>query len=159
MNELVRRFLLLLALGIWLGGLTFYALVVIPAGQDVLRSHVKVGFITERVTTKLNWIGIAALAVLLWNIIATGGSAGPKLRTGLLGTWGVLTLLQVMLFFLHPALERLLDHQAREVLDELGFYGIHRVYLIVTTLQWSCALAHLALVLASWRKRDGRVNP
>ena len=58
-----RRFLTTLALALWWGGFTFYALVVIPTAQKVLHSHVKVGFITQQVTGWLNWCGVLALVL------------------------------------------------------------------------------------------------
>jgi len=44
----LRRFVVLCALGLWLGGLTFYALRVIRAAHQVVGSHLKVGFPTLR---------------------------------------------------------------------------------------------------------------
>lgn len=158
-GELLRRFLVFAALGFWIGGLTFYALVVIPAGQEVLRSHVNVGFITEKVTDRLNWIGVAALMILLWNVISAWKSPDSKTRQVLTGTWLLMIALQGTLFFLHPGLGRLLDHPAREVIDEPRFYGLHRVYLIVTTVQWAAAILHSLLAIAVWRRRDSVEAP
>lgn len=159
LGTIVRRSLVFGAFALWWGGLTLYALFVIPVAQEVLRSHVRVGFITEKVTTKLNLIGVATLAALLWNALAARKSAGQNSWKWLVGTWVLLALLQSALFFLHPALGRLLDYQAREVIDEPGFYALHRAYLIVTTVQWACALMHFALAIASWRRRDEGVTP
>ncbi len=61
----LRRFVVLCALGLWLGGLTFYTLRVIRAAHQVVGSHLKVGFITRQATTDLNLIGAGALALML----------------------------------------------------------------------------------------------
>src|SRR5204862_6015532 len=74
--RIFRRFAMLCALGWWLGGLTFYATVVIRAGHQVIGSHAKVGFITQKATAGLNWIGAAALALMVWNAAASWRAAG-----------------------------------------------------------------------------------
>lgn len=131
-----------------------YALFVIPIAQEVLRSHVRVGFITEKVTHRMNLIGIFALAALFWNLCSAWRTSRPVVRWGLAGTWLVMVGLLATLFSIHPALERLLDHQSREVVDEPQFYAHHRVYLIVTTVQWTAALLHALLALAAWHQED-----
>ena len=148
------RILAIAVFSLWWGGFTFYSLVVIPIGQEVLRSHVKVGFITEKVTHQLNVIGLFTLSALLWNLLSAWRTSRPPLRLGLAGTWLVLAALLGVLFVLHPQLQRLLDHPAREVVDEPRFYGLHRVYHIVTTVQWLAALVHVFLALSEWRRRD-----
>ena len=68
--EVGRRFLVVLALGFWLGGFTFYAGVVIHAGHRVFGSARETGFLTQQVTTWLNFSGWLALAILFWNGLA-----------------------------------------------------------------------------------------
>ena len=82
--SVVRRFVALLAFAAWLGGFTFYAAVVVPAGTEVLGGAVAQGFITQAVTLHLNLLGVGALAALLWNGLAT--RVRGRLRTALLGT-------------------------------------------------------------------------
>ena len=131
----VRRFLTTLALALWWGGFTFYALVVIPTAQKVLHSHVKVGFITQQVTGWLNWCGVAALVFLLWHLLTEQGWS-PRARRVFWISWLVMLAAQISLFILHPRLDALLDFSAREILDEPRFYFLHRVYLCVSTGQW-----------------------
>ena len=50
------------ALAVWLGGLVFYATLVIPAGAEVLGGHTAFGFVTREVTNRLNLLGSAVLA-------------------------------------------------------------------------------------------------
>ena len=89
----VARYLAVVSLALWIGGLSFYALVVVPVGTDVI-GGTEQGFVTQRVTGWLNWIGVASLAVLL-----------PSVRTRwMLATWAVLVLTLIALFALHPVL-------------------------------------------------------
>jgi hypothetical protein len=153
-GTIIRAYLTFGAFALWWGGLTFYALVVIPVGQEVLKSHVKVGFITEKVTDRLNALGMFVLGVLLWNVFCSWRASSRPLRWGLGVTWLLAATLHGALFAIHPALERLLDPTAREVLDESKFYGLHRIYLVLTTVQWVSAVSHLFLALVAWQRND-----
>ena len=134
----IRQVLARAAFALWWGGFTFYAIVVIPTAQKVLHSHVKVGFITQEVTHWINLAAVLALALLLWELL----SATPltlRRRRWLWAAWLVMAAMQAALFLLHPALDRLLDFSAREITDEPLFYFLHRVYLILSTVQWLAA--------------------
>ena len=139
----VRRFLFITAVAFWLGGFTFYGSVVIPSGMKVLGGHVKQGFITQQVTGWLNISGAVALPILLWNTLAIWSTRGKWARWTLTATWIVMAMVQVELFLLHPALDRLLDPQAREVLDYDRFDMLHRIYLVSSTAQWAAGLLHV----------------
>lgn len=52
-NLLIGRVLVVLSGAIWLGGLTFYASVVIPMAHGVLGNHTTVGFITQHRAAEL----------------------------------------------------------------------------------------------------------
>lgn len=142
-----RRLLAILAFAFWFGGLTFYALVVIPTAHGVLKSHLRVGFITQQVTHWINGAATVALFLLLWEMIATWGNRARRVR---LATLLLMALAQVALFVLHPVLDRFLDPQTRDIANPDQFYGLHRVYLIVTTVQWAAALVHLGAWLRAW---------
>jgi hypothetical protein len=144
----LRRFLFVAAVAFWLGGFTFYFSVVIPTGIKVLHGHVKQGFIAQQVTAWLNLSGAVALPILLWNMLAILSARGRWARWTLIATWAVMAVVQVELFLLHPALDRLLDPQAREVLDYDRFDMMHRVYLMSSTFQWAAALLHVWCALA-----------
>lgn len=143
----VRRFLVLLAFAIWFGGLTFYAVVVIPTAHAVLRSHLRVGFITQGVTHWINAAGVAVLALLMWDYLAArkGGPRRPRLST-----WSVMVIAQAALLALHPVLDSRLDATSKDIAEPDRFYELHRVYLLVTTAQWAAALPHLWTVLREW---------
>lgn len=144
---MLRRTLVVLAFAVWFGGLTFYSLVVIPVAHGVLRSHRRVGFITQDVTDWINAAGIAAVGALLWDLLATRTQALRRVR---LLSLSLMAVAQAALLALHPALEGMLDPATMDVADPDRFYAVHRVYLLVTAVQWTAAVAHLATVLKSW---------
>ena len=63
-----------------------------------------------------------------------------------------LTLL--VLLWLHPRMDRLLDPELFRVLDRDAFYPLHRVYLWASTVQWAFGVVYLALTLWRWREED-----
>lgn len=119
------------ALALWLGGLTFYALFVIPVGTERWGS-VEQGMLTASVTVRLNWI--ATVAILLIAIESL------RVRRRWFGFGAALLIgLQVWLFLLHGQLsERLVlaTGEMRESAGSLSFYDTHRIYLLVTAAQW-----------------------
>jgi hypothetical protein len=56
-HPLWRRYCYILLMAAWMGGFTFYALIVIPTAERVLDSMRDTGFITQQVTRWLNLIG------------------------------------------------------------------------------------------------------
>jgi hypothetical protein len=147
-NGTVRRFAFVAAVAFWIGGFTFYGSVVIPTGIKVLHGHVAQGFITQQVTGWLNLSGAIALPILLWNTKAIWPARGRWARWTLVATWVVMAAVQVELFLLHPALDRLLDPEAREVLDYDHFDMLHRVYLMSSTAQWAAGVLHVWCAVA-----------
>jgi hypothetical protein len=149
----VARLLVLLAAAFWLGGLTFYAAVVIPTAREVLGSHTDVGFITQRVTNWINVAGGVASAVFLINLISL--PAGRRaVRIGLTVTWAAISILQAGLIGLHPVLDRMLDASSHQVVDEDHFYSLHRAYLIMTMAQQCAGLVHVYCLLRFWQSLD-----
>ncbi len=120
-------------LAIWFGGFTFYAEVVIPSGHKVLHSHARVGLITQEVTHWLNRIGLVALAVFAWDVAVLRNTEKKKLFRVLAGALGIMVLLQIGLFALHPVLDSQIVE--RDLVDGSKFYLWHRAYLVVATAQ------------------------
>src|SRR5947207_1343890 len=58
----VWRFVVILALASWWGALTFYGVVVVPAGTEQLGSQTQ-GLVTQQVTRTLNLIGVALIGL------------------------------------------------------------------------------------------------
>ena len=133
MAERLYRFVALAALAFWIGGTTFYAIVVVPTGTRVL-GGTEQGFLTEQVTRQLNWIGVVSVVLL-----------APSVRTSKLSaaSWSALAVTLAVLFWLHPRVAIYLDHADRHVTDAAAFYEWHRAYLLVTALQWLAGLVHL----------------
>ena len=152
MNRLAnaRRFAATLLLTLWWGGFTFYAARVVFIGHVVLKSKTRQGFITERVTTELNWLGLAALAFVGWEFLASRQSLR---RRSAWVAWAAALVTTLVLFALHAQLAAMLDFDARTVADDDRFYGSHRVYLIVATVQWLAGLGCL-LSLLRWPERQ-----
>ena len=132
--ETLQRFACLVLFAVWWGGLTLYAVVVVPIGTELF-SATDQGFVTQIVTERLNWIGVACLAMLFWYLLRHPSRMG-------LATWCIMAVAAVALFFLHSRLGQMLDVPARFVTDEEHFYTWHRYYLLVTTVQWLAGLAH-----------------
>lgn len=140
----LSRFRLLAAtllMALWFGGFTFYALVVVPTGHQVLGSKVRQGLITQRVTHQFNVLAGVTLAVLLWQLVASreaGRVTGSRRMAWI--SWAVMAVSLAALVWLHPQMDALIDTSHRVVLDDDRFYSLHRVYLIVATVQWLASL-------------------
>src|SRR5215216_1596688 len=104
--RIVARYLAVAALMFWLGGFTFYAGVVVPAGTKVLQSGREQGFITREVTGWLNVAGAAGLGLLAAEQLAGRDPSRSRWwwRAALLA---VMAACQVWLFVLHGELDRL----------------------------------------------------
>lgn len=142
---LLRRFLVLQLLAVWQGGFFFYAAVVVPTGTDVLGATTQ-GSVTARVTDWLNAIAVVSLLLLAWEMRTSGSR--PRWAC-----WIVMSIAQIVLFAVHQRLEEMMDPDRLYVV-EAGFYGVHRVYLIASTVQWAAALAFVWLTLRAWRRID-----
>ena len=132
---------------LWLGGLSFYAAVVVPIGAELTSSTTQ-GFVTQRVTFWLNVLGTGYV------VVTTRDLVGPVHRARQL-LWCVLAAAQLTLWLLHPVLDALLDPTTMSVTDSVAFYQWHRLYLAATTIQWAAGVGH---VWASGRsvKCEGR---
>ena len=129
------------SLSLWWGGFSFYAGRVVFIGHEILRSKIRQGFITERVTTELNWLALVALAFVGSEFF---GRRSTTRRTAWV-IWSAALLATLMLFALHAKLAGMLDFAAHQIADDEHFYGWHRVYLLVTTAQWLLGAALIVL--------------
>jgi hypothetical protein len=136
----IRRILATLLLALWWGGFTFYAGRVVFIGHEILRSKIRQGFITERVTTELNWFAVVALVVVGWEMFAS--KMFPH-RKAIWTAWGATTIATGALFLLHIKLAGMFDFAARQVADADHFYSWHRLYLCIATVQWLAGSAML----------------
>jgi hypothetical protein len=121
----------------WLGGLTFYAAIVVPIGAEITSSTTQ-GFVTQRVTFWLNLLGTGYVAV-------TAGDLTGRSNRGRQCLWVVLAAAQSSLWLLHPVLGRMLDPATLSLSEVDAFYQWHRLYLVATAIQWGAGVAHVGL--------------
>lgn len=150
----VGRLVVLLTSAFWLGGLTFYSAVVIRVARRVLGSHLETGFITQRVTDRINVVAVVALAALLVNLIRSRRAISGRLWVMLASTWAVMAVVQLGLLALHPVMDAALDADAGSIVDGPGFYRLHRIYVIASSVQMLMGLIHAGLVLRAWQRTD-----
>jgi len=153
----LRRFLVVSAIALWMGGFTFYSGLVIPIATDVLGSHRAAGFITQRVTSSLNICGVLALAILLWNLIADRESATRQERRRLTLAWAFLAIAEIALVALHPILDAQLDRASQQIVGA-HFIAWHRTYLWISTAQWVVMLPFTWITLVVWQRADQRAD-
>ena len=125
---------MVLSLCLWFGGFTFYSLVVIPSGHQVLHNRMRQGFITQLVTDKLNLLGAVTLAIALAEVLAARSQA-KRFRL-LLCAWLTCVLCQIALFIIHGRMDALLDFTGLLILEEKRFEMLHLSYLWVATIGW-----------------------
>lgn len=155
---LLRRFAVICALALWMGGFTFYSSFAIPAATEQLGSAREAGFITRRVTQSLNVCGVVALSLLVWNVVAGWGQTTRREHQVLGGTVALLALAEIALLTLHPLLDARLDVQMHSIRPRSHFFALHQSYLWISSVQWGVGLLHLLSVLAIWRRQD-RMDP
>jgi uncharacterized membrane protein len=104
------RFLMLLSLVVWIGGLIFFAFVVAPTAFQVLPNTHLAGNVVGRALGKLHWIAIIAgvvflLSSLLYSYLAQGTAHIFAMRHILICLMLVLTL--VSQFWIIPHMDTL----------------------------------------------------
>lgn len=151
---MLRRYLYVLMFAWWMGGLTFYAVIVIPTAAHVLGKHRDVGFITRQVTLWLNLTGIIPLLVFLWNLVADQRLALGWRRGLFIGTGLAMATVQVALFVAHAWLGGILDPARHRILDPDTFRFRHGLYETLVTILWLAALCNAWLSLGLWQVRD-----
>ena len=62
---MIARFLMLLSLVVWIGGIIFFSFVVAPALFSILPSRELAGAVVQRSLSALHWIGICGALVFL----------------------------------------------------------------------------------------------
>jgi hypothetical protein len=153
MAKMLRRTLVFIALMFWQGGFAFYSGVAVPIGTEILGSAVEQGFITQRVTVYMNLAGIAAVVVMAWDLWAGGDPSRwrkwPRVLCLVIMAGGL-----VLLYWLHPQLDELLDAARSRVVDRPRFRSLHRVYLWTSTIQWAAAVVWVVTQPSAWRAED-----
>ena len=148
--QLFQRFLILCLFAFWFGGLTFYAVIVIPTGAKVLGSDSEQGFITQQVTHWLNIVGVFGTIILAWNVKSLRHSGVQIPRKSLTLSCVIIAVSQTALFLIHPVMDRVLDTTVHGVNEPITFYQWHRAYLLSVTGLWLGGIFHLWFLLKSW---------
>lgn len=138
MKDKTAKKISLVLLCMWWGAFTFYSGVVINVGMQVLGSHTEIGFITQAVTNYLNFISLPILVFTAYTFRAEKSLFIAAL---------FLVLLQVVLFFVHFELDKLLDFEQRVVLNKVVSYSLHRIYLLTATVIWLIVSGILLLMI------------
>ncbi len=156
----LRRYLSLCALLFWQGGFLFYTAVVIPAAGQVLevlgpqRLHLRAQ-LTGQATAWLNGVGVAALALMLWDLASSADPSRFRYR-GRGVCWAVMFLALAGLFALHYWLDVLDPPESRGPSDPAAFGVAHTLYVVVAIIQSAAALVYLGLAVSGWRAEDAR---
>ena len=151
LSGLASRIAAVLAMAFWWGGLTFYALIVVPIGVEVLGGATEQGFITRQVSNSINLSGAATLIVLLWSAFTAWRDAGRFAKTILVTTWVVMAGAQLALVVIHPQLDAMLDSQTHTIAETSSFHSLHEFYLTITGVQWFAGLLHLVTLMTVWQ--------
>lgn len=116
--------------GTWWGGLSFYAIVVVPIGTEQIGS-VEQGFVTQQVTWWHNVLcGIFAASLLL--------EAYYRKNRLVYATAFLLAFISILLMAGHTYLTKQMNFQDRSVGSD--FYSQHAIYLWITAAEWTVGL-------------------
>ncbi|NQZ55930.1 MAG: hypothetical protein HRT88_00425 [Lentisphaeraceae bacterium] len=156
--QILLRSLLIIFLSIWFGGFLLYSSVVISAAHKVLKDHTLVGLITQQVTNSLNVLGVITVVLLIIDFLVnkavklTRFSVIQSLLLLIIGG-GLLAL-----FIIHNQMDSYIDIKAQDVVEWRQFYSLHKVYLIISTVQFFATLIYIPMMLLRWKKRDSQLN-
>ncbi len=143
--QIVWWLLLVAIFAIWWGGLTFYALIVVPIGSDVT-SSVQQGFVTQRVTFWHNLLLTLATCCVFAEALRRRSFKWWLLSTSLL-------LVNAALLGMHWQLSGMID--ATEQLVPSDSYRMHAIYLWLTTAEWLIGLASAILFVHNSKRGAG----
>ena len=150
--------LLIATFAMWFGGFTFYVTFVVPIGTEVLGSARSQGFITQQVTHWLNFSCACAATLMLVELVSRWKNTKRPSREIQLAMIVAIIGMLIGLVYLHPIMDQMILIEDERITDRKKFYGLHRVYLWLSTFQWAAAWIWLLLSIASW-KRLIRVSP
>ena len=156
MTQILRRYLLILALALWLGGFTFYSSFVIPAAHDVIGDEFQNGLVTRSVTIWLNRIGVVAIGLMLWDTLASCRKGYRRYSALALVACLVATASHVGLFIVHPRLDSLINVDSEQIADPASFRLLHQTYERISSTQWVACLVFVCVSLLNWRWIDSR---
>lgn len=127
--------LFILVFAVWWGGLTFYAVFVVPIGTEQIGSTDQ-GFITQEVT---RWHNALLTTMTLGLVIEAWIRRCRWLGVAAAG----LAAIDAALLFEHAVLTGIMDFNNRTVQDD--FYSRHAVYLWLTAAEWAIGFALIVI--------------
>jgi Domain of unknown function (DUF4149) len=136
----VLRYLMLLAVVVWIGGIIFFSFGVAPVVFSVLPTRALAGAVVNRSLTTLHWMGLTSGIVFL----ACSLLSRRRLRLAQLLVAGMLALTAVSQFIVTPKMERLrqemgiIDLRSPSDSRRVSFEELH---------QWSVRLEGGVLIL------------
>lgn len=144
----ILRFLMLLSLIIWLGGLIFFAFVLAPTVFSVLPSRHWAGSVVSPSLAKLNWMGLVSgitflMSSMVYSRLASGAAHPWSARHLLIMAMLLLTL--TTQFFIMPRMNTL--RVSRGAIDELSETDPARVKFNALHL-WSTRLEMGVMIAA-----------
>ncbi len=149
----ILRYLSVVGLAFWMGGIAFYGGVAVGLAKEVLESHVEIGLVTRLVTRVSNWVGVGVLALLAAHGAAAWKAQGRPGRWALAGSWLAMAAVQVALFVLWADLSSMMDLESRRRPDRAAFYPRHERYMELTGAACLAALVHLWALLSPPRPK------
>ncbi len=147
---LFRRYLVTLALLMWLGGFLFYSTIVIPIGRSVLRPPSHQTFVTREVTKIVDYFGAASMVILLWDTMATRSHRKSR---GIL--WIGMTLTVAALAWVRVHLASYMDPETMTITDREAIRPYHLGYIIIGGAQMILGLIYIGVTLRSWHRVEG----
>lgn len=151
--ELARRFVLISALALWLGGFTVYTAFVIPIGHRHFPAR-PFGFVTGEVTRSLGILSAVAIVLASVNTAVDWRRVQGRWRWATVATLGLLAGGWAATFLVHAKLDALLDYAAHRITDAAAFETLHERYELFATIQWAAGLLYTGCLLAGWRLMD-----
>ncbi|MFK7769770.1 MAG: hypothetical protein AB8B55_21360 [Mariniblastus sp.] len=155
-KTLAFRTLLIAAFALWFGGFTFYVSFVVPIGTEILGSARRQGLITQQVTHWLNIVCLAAVLMMLAESILSWKRSSRPRREIQLAMVVLIGGFLAALVWLHPQLDGMIDVESKKIKNKAEFYGLHRVYLWLSTLQWVAAWAWIPMAINGWFNRSAK---
>ena len=157
-TAIIFQTVLIATFALWFGGFTFYVSFVVPIGNEVLESARTQGFITQQVTNWLNVVCGCASFLMLLESLRNRKTAALIVRVTQLVTALAIIAMLIGLAWLHPVMDAMIIAKDDFITDEARFYGLHRIYLWLSTFQWIAAWIWLLTTVAGWRTETTNKN-
>ena len=136
------RFLMLLSLVVWIGGIIFFAFVVAPSLFSILPTRQLAGAVVTRCLAALHWIGIGCGLVFLVCSLVQAPARAASLRNGAIVAMIALTLVSQL--GVARKMERLRQNMGE--IDTVAITDARRVQFNALH-QWSTRLEVVVLLL------------